>query len=43
MNGDLELLFAMLLVVPNANSSMIHIAAKVSFQLNNQSMGSTYY
>jgi hypothetical protein len=33
----------MLLVVPNSNSSMIHIAAKVSFRLNNQSVGSTYF
>jgi hypothetical protein len=43
MNGDLELLFGMLLVVPNSNSSMIHIAAKVLFRLNNQSVGSTYF
>jgi hypothetical protein len=34
---------AVLLVVPNSNSSTIHIAAKVSFRLNNQSVGSTYY
>jgi hypothetical protein len=43
MNGDLELLFAMLLVVPSSNSSMIHIAAEVLFRLNSQFVGSTYY